>query len=289
MKKFIEISFHEDELSTRATELLRRVRLQSEHMELVLRPDENGLITVDVIDYDSLGSDDTFRVRVKSKLSYKERCLKYGIAGMEPHRAQKDENGLAKRGRGVGSYIPTEEYIDRIIAAYADSNQPEPMHHANEHTWTLRDADEKWFGLIRGGKIVGSEAFERIAQECQDWCENGEWYVILPRGKDGGRPTFNEEPMKRRNVMISDDDLEYLRNIGGNASAGIREAIAAHRAGSDYFMRQCTDQWLEMMSDPARWDTFEGRVAVAGSFPIGIDATDPRVIEFGKKMAEHHC
>lgn len=290
MSKFISITFHEDALSTRAAELLRRARLQNEHLELITRPDDEGKVELDVIDYDSLGSDDTFSVRVKSKLSYKERCLKYGIAGMEPRNAQKDENGHPKRGRGVGSFIPTEEYVDRIIQVYGDnkSGSDDPMYRKTEHAWSLRDASDKAFGLIKGGKVTGNEAFELLAQECQEWCESGEWYVILPRGKDGGRPTINEgKTLSRKNIMISDEDYEYLKQIGGNASAGIREAIAAHREGANIFKAQCTEQWLKLMEDPARWDSFEGRMASVDSFPIGIDWEDPRVKAFGEKMSAH--
>ena len=108
MSKFISITFHEDALSTRATELLRRVRLQNDHLAMILRPDDEGKITVDVIDYDSLGSDDTFKVRVKSTLNYKERCLKYGILDMEPRHAQRDEHGQpligAEAGKGIFAF-----------------------------------------------------------------------------------------------------------------------------------------------------------------------------------------
>ena len=287
MSKFISITFHEDALSTRATELLRRVRLQNDHLAMILRPDDEGKITVDVIDYDSLGSDDTFKVRVKSTLNYKERCLKYGILDMEPRHAQRDEHGQPKRNSKSHAYIPTEEYVDRIIQAYGEPAEDEPMRKKNEHVWSLRDASNAAFGLIKGGKVTGNEAFELITKECQDWCEDGEWYVILPRGRDGGRPPIEETPKKRRNVMLTDDDYEYLKIIGGNVSAGIHKAIAIHREGENAFSRLCTDQWLTMMEDPARWDMFESRMAAVQNFPIGIDSTDPRVVAFGHKMAEH--
>ncbi len=44
----------------------------------------------------------------------------------------------------------------------------------------------------------------------------------------GGRPRFGKEAMRKRNVTLSDEDVERAKQIGdGNVSRGIRIALAS--------------------------------------------------------------
>lgn len=51
-----------------------------------------------------------------------------------------------------------------------------------------------------------------------------------PKREKVGRPSINDEPMRRVNVMLDQQTIDKASDIGsGNLSAGLRIAVTKHR------------------------------------------------------------
>ncbi|MEZ4714281.1 MAG: hypothetical protein R3A44_44280 [Caldilineaceae bacterium] len=229
MSKFISIEFSPDDLTDEAIRLLQIAENQS--WWTGLHRLASGQWSTDVIDYDSLGSNDTLAIRVKSNIPFAERCRRYGMVGLDGSQVDRDETGApVVVDLLTHAYLPTEKHIENIIRTYGEDHQQTRM-------WSVRDSSDRLFGRIKGGKLAGADAMNAIASEFWEWCAKGDFSPVLPRGREGGRATIGEAPTKRRNVSITDEDWEYLRLIGSSASDGIRVAIEAHRGGETHYGR----------------------------------------------------
>lgn len=222
MKKFYSIKFNTNNLTDDARRMLDIAMSQGHWIHRP--PDADGNIEFDVIDYDSLGSDDTFSIRVRDNLAWRQRAERFGVPGIEYGSIRKDADGSPLYA-SVNHPIPSGEYISSIERAYEGS-----LDH-KERRWSLRDASDQLFGRVKGEKITGADAMNAIAAEFWQWCKKGDFSPVIPRGRDGGRYTIGDEPTASHTITCTDTVWEWLKAEGnGNASAGLRKVYGEHHA-----------------------------------------------------------
>ena len=159
--------------------LLDALRRQSEHLATILA-ERRGVIHADLWDNDSLGSDDTISVRVRSRLTWSERARRFGIAGLMGSsirtRAGKtyreDSYGRTRIPRDEamvgpqGDPIPTEQYIAECVRGYGD----EPV----TSRWEVPPSITSG---VASGDLSGAQGINQAAAELRRWCEEGEYQV----------------------------------------------------------------------------------------------------------------
>lgn len=159
--------------------LLDTLRRQSDHLAAILT-ERRGVVHADLWDNDTLGSDDTISVRVRSRLPWSERARRYGVAGLmgadirsrSGKSYREDSYGTTRIPRDdammgpQGDPIPTEDYIARVVAGYGDER--------GRRRW---EVPMDILRAVRTGAITGAEAINRAAAALAQWCEDGQYEV----------------------------------------------------------------------------------------------------------------
>ena len=156
--EFVSVTVAEADLSPPAREFLATLRRQSDHLATILAA-RNGVVSLDLWDNDSLGCDDTIRVRVRDRLGYAARARRFGIEGL-PRCNSTGELGPQ------GDPIPTEEYLHDLIVGYGD-----------RHDTRFWEVPRGIVRAVRACEIDGAEAIERCADALARYCEDGEFEV----------------------------------------------------------------------------------------------------------------
>jgi hypothetical protein len=157
--EYVEVEVVISELTNAGHMVIEAARRRSGWRKSLLVP-TNGKIEINIWEDGDEPSDDVLAVRVVSKLTWRERSLRYGIAGL-------NKSEISHMGR-YGFPIPTEEYLDQMEEAWDDGSLARPM---TQLLFITRKSAEAYIQ----GKMTGAEVINQFGEEIQQFCEEGQF------------------------------------------------------------------------------------------------------------------
>lgn len=147
-----------DDLSDAGKMVIEAAKRQSKLLNNSLSP-KDGKIHVDLWEGYDFPSDDMLSVRLVSTISWRERCLRYGMPGLS-------KSDISHMGE-YGAPIPTDEYLDRVEAA---CDEPNPLRQDRCFEVTRESAE-----AYVQGKKTGAEVINQLGEEIQQFCDEWEF------------------------------------------------------------------------------------------------------------------
>ena len=158
------IKFREADLSHEGKEVLESAREAAGPLATLLAPNSDGDVTVAL----NSRSDEGVQVRVRDLLTYRERALRYGVAGLTSGQVS------GRLAPVTGHPIPTEEYlaeIERMYRGFVGAGEARSL-------LPSRRLVER----VRHGRLDGAAAWEAFAAEVAAFCARGGFALAQATG-----------------------------------------------------------------------------------------------------------
>lgn len=123
---------------------------------------KDGKITVDIWEGRDDPSDDVLMVRVVSKISWRERILRYGTNDL------LQESDISHMGQ-YGLPIPTEEWLNNMEIMYDDF----VAQMAYQLFFVTHEAAEAYVQ----GKMTGAQVINQFAEKVQRFCDEAQYEI----------------------------------------------------------------------------------------------------------------